>query len=152
MNDFNKRTNTLLYKKSLTLYFRKGDACCVREMSGDKDGLLYWHKFFLDHSSTSSLPWLGWSTGGHWGPQSPQSASLFLHWHPVSNCLKPSGHLVILFSNVHQLPLFFRLFTQVHLLIDGSVEDQYITPPYSTYCSFTCMVLAWNNPRKFICH
>ena len=25
------------------------------------------------------------------------------------------------------LPLFFRLFTQVHLLIDGSVEGQYIT-------------------------
>ena len=27
----------------------------------------------------------------------------------------------------HLLPLFFRLFTQVHLLIDGSVEGQYIT-------------------------
>ena len=37
------------------------------------------------------------------------------------------GHLVILFSYVHLLPLFFRLFTQVHLLIDGSVEGQYIT-------------------------
>ena len=37
------------------------------------------------------------------------------------------GHLVILLSNIHLLPLFFRLFTQVHLLIDGSVEGQYIT-------------------------
>ena len=36
---------TSLYK-SLTLYFRKGDVCCVWEMSGDKDGLLYWPKFF----------------------------------------------------------------------------------------------------------
>ena len=40
---------TSLYK-SLTLYFRKGDVCCVWEMSGDKYGLLYWPKFFLAHS------------------------------------------------------------------------------------------------------
>ena len=45
----------------------------------------------------------------------------------VPNCLEPSVHLVILLSNVHLLPLFFRLFTQVHLLIDSSVEGQYIT-------------------------
>ena len=37
---------TSLYK-SLTVYFRKGDVCCVWEMSGDKDGLLYWPKFFF---------------------------------------------------------------------------------------------------------
>ena len=70
---------------------------------------------------------LGCSTMGHWGPQSPQSASWFSRWHPDSNWLKPSEHLVILFYNVHTLPLFFHLFTQVHLLIDGSVEGQYIT-------------------------
>ena len=35
--------------------------------------------------------------------------------------------LFILLLNVHLLPLFFRLFTQEHLLIDGSVEGQYIT-------------------------
>ena len=29
--------------------------------------------------------------------------------------------------NVHLIPLFFRLFIQGHLLIDGSVESQYIT-------------------------
>ena len=34
--------------------------------------------------------------------------------------------LVILLFNTHLLPLFFRLFTQVHLLIDGSVKGQYI--------------------------
>ena len=81
----------------------------------------------FDHSSTFSSSWLGCSTVGHWGPQSPHSASCFSRWHPVSNWLKPSGHLVILFSNVHLLPLFFHLFTQVNLLIDGSVEGQYIT-------------------------
>ena len=37
------------------------------------------------------------------------------------------SRLVILFSKIHLLRLFFRLFTQVHLLIDGSVEGQYIT-------------------------
>ena len=35
--------------------------------------------------------------------------------------------LVICLIDVHLLPLFFRLFTQVHLLIDGSVEGQYVT-------------------------
>ena len=110
--------------KSLTLYFRKGDVCCVWEMSGDKDGLLYWPNFFLDISSTSFASWLGLLNRGSLRAQSPQSASWFSHWHPASDYLKPSGTLVILFSNVHLLPLFFHLFTQVHLLIDGSVNNR----------------------------
>ena len=61
--------------KSLTLYFRKGDICCVWEMNGDKKGLLYWPKFLLNHSSTSSSSWLGCSTVGHWGSQSLQAGS-----------------------------------------------------------------------------
>ena len=96
--------------------------------TGDTNRLQYWPKF-------TSWPYqhffliFAWrcSTVGHWGPQSPQSASWFSRWHPVSNRFKPSGHLVILLSNIRLLPLFFRLFTQVHLLIDGSVEGQYIT-------------------------
>ena len=48
--------------------------------------------------------------------------------HPT-NSNRP-GHLVILLSHAHLLPLFFRLFTQVHLLIDGSVKGQYITVFY----------------------
>ena len=125
-DDFNKRTNTLLYKNiSLTLYFRKGDVCCVWEMS--------WRQGYidpispLDHSSTASSSWPGCSTVGHWGPQSPQSASWFSRWHPVSDWLESFWHLVILLSNVHLLPLLFRLFTPVNLLIDGPVEGQYIT-------------------------
>ena len=47
--------------------------------------------------------------------------------HLVSNWLKLSVHLVILLFNAHLLPLFFCLFTQPHLLIDGLVEGQYIT-------------------------
>ena len=52
--------------------------------------------------------------------------------HPVSNWLELSGHLVMLLSNLHLLMLFFRLFTPVHLLIDGSVEGQYITFVWSS--------------------
>ena len=77
----------------------------------------------LDHSSTSFASWLGLLTKG----LKPTVCSWFSLRHPVSNWLEPPGHLVILFSNTHLLPLFFRLFTPVHLLIDGSVEGQYIT-------------------------
>ena len=94
---------------------------------GDRDRLLYWPHNSSDHSSTPFTSWLSCSTVGNWGPQSPQSANWFSRWHPLSNWLEPSGHLVILLSYVHLLPLFFRLFTQVHLLIDGSVKGQYIT-------------------------
>ena len=67
---------TSLYKyKSLTLYFRKGDVWCVWEMSGDKDGLLYWPKFFLGHSSTSFASWLGLLNRESLGAQSPLSAA-----------------------------------------------------------------------------
>ena len=65
---------TSLYK-SLTLYFRKGDVCCVWEMSGDKDRLLYWPEFFLDHSSTSFTFWLGLFNRESLRAQSPLSAT-----------------------------------------------------------------------------
>ena len=65
---------TSLYK-SLTLYFRKGYVCCVWEMSGDKERLLYWSKFFLDHSSTSFASWLGLLNHGLLRAQSPLSAA-----------------------------------------------------------------------------
>ena len=71
---------------------------------------------FFDHSSISFSSWLGCPTVSHWGPCGC--------WHPVTKWL---GHLVILLSHVHLLPLFFRLFTREHLLIDGSVKGQYIT-------------------------
>ena len=104
-------------------------------MSKDKDRLLYWPKYFsrpLQHFfrilARVAQP------GVTKGPK-PSICSWFSLWHPVSNWLEPPGHLVILFSNTHLLPLFFRLFTQVHLLIDGSVEGQYITPSLPYYLS-----------------
>ena len=84
-------------------------------------------KFFFDHSSTSFSSWLGLLNRGSLRAQSPLSAAGF-HCGVLfpTNSNRP-GHLVILLSHVHRLPLFIRLFTQVHLLIDGSVEGQYIT-------------------------
>ena len=44
-------------------------------MSGDKDGLLYWPKFFLDHSSSSFASWLGLLNRGSLRAQSPLSGA-----------------------------------------------------------------------------
>ena len=97
--------------------------------AGDEDRLLYWPQVSSDHCCTSSSSWLGCSTVGHWGPKAlclPLALTLASLSPTNSNC---PGHRVILLSDIPLLPLFFRLFTQVHLLIDVSVEGQYITLP-----------------------
>ena len=71
----NERIHFFLKNISLTLYSRKGDVSCVWEMSGDKDRLLYWPKFFLAHSSSSSSSWLGLLNCGSQRAQSPLSAA-----------------------------------------------------------------------------
>ena len=96
-------------------------------MSGDKDGLLYWPKFFLDHSSISFASWLGLFNWGSLRAQSPLSGagSHFGILSPTDS--KRPGAWLYYFL----MPTCFRcsstFFTQVHLLIDGSVEGQYIT-------------------------
>ena len=84
---------------------------------------------YIDPSSSSPiaalLSHLG-QPGVTKGPK-PSVWSWFSLRHLVSNWLKPSRHLVILLFNIHLLPLFFRLFTLGHLLIDSSVVGQYIT-------------------------
>ena len=136
MNDFNKRTNTLIYKKYNLAHFifeREMFVVCEKWVETRMD-------FHIDPSSSSTiaalLPHLGWvaQTLITEGPK-PSVWSWFLLRHPVSNWLEPSGHLVILWSNVHLLPQFFRLCTLVHLLIDGSDEGQYITQVSSTFLS-----------------
>ena len=85
-----------------------------------------------DHSSTSSSSWLGFLNCGSLRAQSPlsEAGSHFSGILSPTNSNSPR-YLVILLSHAHLLPLFFRLFIQVHLLIDGSVEGQYITLPES---------------------
>ena len=127
----NERTRFFI-KISLTLYSRKGDVSCVWEMSWRRVQTVILTQSSSDHSSTSSLSWLGCSTEGHWGPK-----ALSLQADSHAGILTPTDsnrprHLVILLSHARLLPLFFRLFTQVHLLIDGSVEGQYITQVLKT--------------------
>ena len=123
MTNFNERTNMLLYKNiiSHTLFLKGWCWLCVR------DELETGTDCYIDPAVL--LSHLGWgcSTVGHWGPQ-----ALSLQADSHAGILSPTdsnrpGHLVILLSHAHLLPLFFRLFTQVHLLIDGLVEGQYIT-------------------------
>ena len=104
----------------------------------DGDRLLFWPKVLLV-TIAALLPHLGWgcSTMRHrW----PQALSLQADSH--AGILSPTDsnrprHLVILLSDTHLLPLFFRLFALVHLLIDGSVEGEYITLSLgSRVCSY----------------
>ena len=127
-NDFNERTNTLLYKNiSLTLYSRKGWCwLCVRgELETGTDCCKLTQDLLTIAALLSHLDW-GCSTVGHWGPCGPQSTSCShtgILSPTGSNWPKPS----VSWFDVHLLPLSFRLFTQVHPLIDGSVEGQYVT-------------------------
>ena len=129
------RTNTILYKNinlSHFIFEKVMFVVCEKWVETRTDCYID-PRFSSAIAVLLSILGLGCLTVGHWGPQSPQSASWFSLRHPVSNWLEPPRHLFILFSIVHLLPLFFRLFAQVHLLIDGSVESQYITfTPLST--------------------
>ena len=124
-----------------------------------------------DHSSTSSSFWLGYSTVGHWGPQtlclqtdshagilSPTDSNCNWNWNSNLNWLNTSvapGYIIVsrppascgrthlppsliqsrpqvkvIFRYLRpdaSISLFFRLFTKVHLLINGLVEGQYVT-------------------------
>ena len=128
MTNFNERMNTLLYKNIIShTLFSKGWCCCVWEMSRWRgQTAILTPSSSRDHSSTSFSSWLGCLTVGHWGPwafslQADSHAGILSSTD--SNRLCP-GYIIVY---VHLLPLFFRLFTQVHLLIDGSVEGQSIT-------------------------
>ena len=102
----------------------------------------------LSHLSWVAQPWvtegckvLSLQAGSHAGILSPTDSN-----HP--------GHLVILLSHTHLLPLFFHLFTQVHLLIDSSVEGQYITTELSSKsiyqqirATLTVLKKVWSDPE-----
>ena len=102
------------------------DVGCVWEMSWRQGRTVILTQSSSDHNSTTSSSWLGCSTVGHWGPKALclPLALISASWPQLTQAV---WVLVILLFNVHLLPLYFRLFTQVHLLSDGSVEGQYVT-------------------------
>ena len=112
--------------------------CCVWEMSGDRDRLLNWPKF-LSRTQQHFFCILA-GVAQPWVIEGRKAFSLQAVSHagiPVSTQLDPPGHLLILFPIVNRLSLFFHLFTQVHVLIDGSVGGQYITVIYDIVCYLT---------------
>ena len=119
---------TSLYKyKSLTLSFRKGYVCCVWEMIDDKDGLLYWLNFFLAHSSTTFESWLGFLKRWSLRVAKPSGCKLVL---TLAFCLQLTQTVRVPGNIIFERPpasAVLPLITQVHLLIDGSVEGQYKT-------------------------
>ena len=126
MMNFNERTSTLLYKNiSLTLYSRKVDVGGVWEMGWWRGQTAILTQSSSDHSRTSFSSWLGCSTVGQWGLKA-LCLPLVLNSASCLQLTQAVCALVILLSLAHLLP-FFRLFTQVHLLIYGSVEGQYIS-------------------------
>ena len=135
MTNFNERTITLLYKNiSPTLYSRKGDVSCVWEVSGDKDGLLFGPKVLptiaavLLHLGCVAQPWVTE------GPKPSVCCWLSIR-HVVSNWLKPSVCWLYYSLTSTCFNVFFCLFTQVHLRIDGSVEGQSVTYIYHPFLS-----------------
>ena len=144
MTNFNERTNALLYKNIyLTLYSQKG-WCWLRVRGELETGTDYYilTQSSTDHSSTSFAFWLSCSTVGHWRLKPSVWSWFSLRLHPIFNSLKPSVSLYFCLTST-----CFRLFTPVHLLIEGSVEGQYVTSFLSdTYRS----KLAINPKRKYL--
>ena len=123
MTNFNERTITLLYKRYISPDFilERDDVGRVREMDWRRGQtvILTQQYFFL-------------ILAGLLRAQSPLSAagSQFSILSPTgTNCNWNQAVcvLVIFLFDIHLLPLLLRLFTQVHLLIDCSVEGQYVT-------------------------
>ena len=123
----NERTHFFIKIYLSHFILERVDVGCVWEMSWRRGQTAILIPNSSDHTSNSSSSWLGCSTMGHWGTQGPQSASWFSRWHLVPNWLQlaqtASG------TWLYNCLTFtcFRLFTLVHLLVDGSIEGQYVT-------------------------
>ena len=155
-DDFNERTNTLLYKNiiSHTLFSKGWWLLCVRnELETGTDRYID-PKFFFEHSSTSSWSWLGLLNRVSLRAQSPLSAagSHFGILTPTDS--NRPGHLFIILSYVHLLSLFFRLFTKVDWRLGrGSIYNsfhfasiQLMTRYESILSTFGLPVQRWQVP------
>ena len=136
--------NTLYKNISLTLYSRKGWCwLCVRgELETGTDCCILSQVLLTIAALLSHIGW-GCSTVTLWGPKALcQPLALISASCPqLTPTVSSRCPLVILLFNAHLFPLFFRLFTQVYLLTDGSAKGQYVT-----VCSFKIIMefLRWN--------
>ena len=103
----------------------------------------------LDHSSTSFASWLGLLNCGSLRAQSPQSASWFSLWHSSLNCPRRRPDTCLYYFLTFTS---FRLLAHVHLLIDGSVEGQYITFDQMSLSFFLPLSLVNGKAGQFFSH
>ena len=81
-----------------------------------------------DHSSTSFSSWLGLLNRGSLRAQKPSVCRWLSLWHIVSNWLEPPrapGYIIV--SRTPASAVLPLIYIEVHILIDGSVEGQYVT-------------------------
>ena len=126
MTNFNERMDTLLNKNiiSHTLFLKGWCWLWVRDELETETDCYIDPKFFFDHSSTSFSSGLGLLKSGLLAALSLQADSHAGILFPTDSSRLCPGYIIV-YANL--LPLSFRLFTQEHLLIDGSVEGQFIT-------------------------
>ena len=92
-------------------------------MSGDKDGLLYWPKFFLDHNSTSFASWLGLLNRGSLRAQSPLSAA-GSHFGILSRTAWAPGYIIFYRPSAFAvLPLIYTGASPDWRLCRGSIYN-----------------------------
>ena len=127
-NDKLQWTNKHLLYKNIISHFilERVDIGCVWEVNWRRgQTATYWPKVIL--TIAALLSHFGWAAQP-WVTESPKpSVCRWLsRWHLVPNWLKPSvSWLFFCLTST-----CFRVFTQVHLLIDSSVEVQYVTPMF----------------------
>ena len=128
MTNFHELTDTIFYKNMyLSHFILDVSVVCERWVET-------WTDCYTDPTSSPDhraafLPHLGWgcSTGSRWGPQ-PSVCKLALTLAFLSSTDSTAvGTCLYSFITPNCFRFFFCLFTQVHLLIDGSVKGQYIT-------------------------
>ena len=112
----NERIHFFIKLHLLHFILERIDVGCVWAICWRRDTLLYWPVVLLSHFGS-----------GCWGPKPCRWISLryiVSYWVQLTQTVCAPGYIIVY---VHLLPLFFRLFTQVQFLIDGSVKGQYVT-------------------------
>ena len=144
----NERTHFFIKIYLSHFILERVDVGCVWEMSWRRgQTATYWPKVLL--TIAALLSHLGWGclTVGYWGLQADSHAGILSpNWLQLQleltqsvcstrlyNCLRTPASVV---------PLLFKL---MHLLIDGSVEGQYITGVYLIIYSFAIFISLFIN-------